>query len=324
LNKLTPENSSLHCGKARLVLRACVLCLLFGGIFAQPQGRDTGSDAISPHGGVGGAPIQFREVAAKAGLGFTLRNAASGSFYQVELMVAGVAALDYNNDGCMDVFFVNGAALPTLIKTGPEFYNRLYRNNCDMTFTEVTEKAGLTGEGYSMAVAAGDYDNDGYADLFVAGVNSNRLYHNRGDGTFEDVTPKAGVGGLDPEFGKMWSVSAGWFDYDNDGWLDLFVSDYVAWDPHADSLCNSEEEQFYCHPRVYPGLPNQLFRNNHDGTFKDVSRSSGIARSIGKGMGVAFGDFNEDGFTDVFVANDSVPNFLFRNNGDGTVPRATP
>ncbi len=265
-----------------------------------------------------GAPIQFEEAAARTKLDFTLRNAASGLFYQVELMVAGVAAFDYNNDGCMDIFFVNGAALPSLLKTGPEFHNRLYRNNCHGAFEDVTGKAGLAGEGYSMAVATGDYNNDGYTDIFVAGVNRNLLYRNRGDGTFEDVSAKAGAGGVDPQYGKMWTISAGWFDYDNDGWLDLFASNYVAWDPQADSLCNSAEDQFYCHPKVYQGLPNQLFHNNRDGTFTDVSRRSGIAKSIGKGMGVAFGDFNGDAHTDVFVANDSVPNFLFRNNGDGT------
>lgn len=264
------------------------------------------------------AQIQFEEVASKAGLDFILRNAASGRFYQAEIMVAGVAALDYNNDGCADVFFVNGAALPSLVKTGPEFHNRLYRNNCNGTFTDVTERAGLAGEGYSMAVATGDYDNDGYVDIFVAGVNRNILYRNRGDGTFEDVTGKAGLGGIDPKYGKMWSISAGWFDYDNDGWLDLFVSNYVVWDPYAEPLCGTPEHRFYCHPRVYQGLPNQLFHNNRDGTFTDVSQSSGIAGSVGKGMGVAFGDFNGDGFTDVFVANDSIRNFLFRNNGNGT------
>ena len=298
-------NARARNGKVSLLVSLSVLCLLLVGALAGEHGTD------SP-------PIQFEDAAAKAGLNFTLRNSAGGRFYQVELMVAGVAALDYNNDGCMDVFFVNGAALPSLTKTGPEFYNRLYRNNCDLTFTDVTQEAGLSGEGYSMAVAAVDYDNDGYVDLFVAGVNKNALYRNRGDGTFEEVTAKAGVSGVDPDLGKLWSVSAGWFDYDNDGWLDLFVSNYVAWDPRADSLCNSAQDQFYCHPKVYQGQPNQLFHNNHDGTFTDVSRSSGIARSIGKGMGVAFGDFNGDGWTDVFVANDSEPNFLFRNNGDGT------
>jgi hypothetical protein len=264
------------------------------------------------------AQIRFEEIAAKAHLDFRLKNAASGQFHQPELMAGGVAAFDYNNDGCMDIFFTNGATLPGLRKTGPEFYNRLYRNNCDGTFTDVTAQAGVGGEGYSMAVATADFDNDGFCDIFVAGVNRNILYRNLGDGRFEDVTAKAGLSGIDPKRGKMWSISAGWFDYDNDGWLDLFVSNYVAWDPATEPSCGSSDSRFYCHPNTYRGLPDQLFHNNRDGTFTDVSESSGIARYIGKGMGVAFADLDGDGFTDVFVANDSVRHFLFHNQGDGT------
>src|SRR5690348_8183695 len=142
--------------------------------------------------------IQFEDIAKKAGLNFVLHNGATGEFHQPELMLGGVAVLDYNNDGCMDIFFTNGAAMPSLKKTGPQFFNRLFRNNCDGTFTDVTEKAGVAGDGYSMGVAVGDYDNDGYPDIFVAGVNRNILYHNRGDGTFEDVTEKAHLSGIDP------------------------------------------------------------------------------------------------------------------------------
>jgi hypothetical protein len=262
--------------------------------------------------------IRFEEIAKKAGLDFRLKNAASGQFHQVELMPGGVAAFDFDNDGCMDLFFTNGATIPELRKSGPEFWNRLYRNNCDGTFTDVTAKAGVGGEGYSMAVATADFDNDGLCDIFVAGVNRNILYRNLGGGRFADLTAKAGLSGIDPKRGKMWSVSAGWFDYDNDGWLDLFVSNYVAWDAAGEPACGAPRSRFYCHPKEYAGLPNQLFHNNHDGTFTDVSERSGIARSIGKGMGVAFADFDGDGFTDVFVANDSVRHFLFRNQGDGT------
>jgi enediyne biosynthesis protein E4 len=264
------------------------------------------------------AQIRFEEIGRKAGLHFQLKNAAAGRLHQVELMVGGVAAFDFDNDGCTDLFFTNGATLPGLRKTGPEFYNRLYRNNCDGTFTDVTEKAGVGGEGYSMAVATADFDNDGLSDIFVAGVNRNILYRNLGGGRFEDVTARAGLSGVDPKRGKMWSISAGWFDYDNDGWLDLFVSDYVEWDPATEPACGPPQGRFYCHPNAYRGLPDQLFHNNRDGTFTDVSESSGIARHIGKGMGVAFADFDGDGFTDVFVANDSVRHFLFRNQGDGT------
>jgi hypothetical protein len=263
------------------------------------------------------APIQFQDASLRSGLNFTLQNGAAGHFYQPEIMLGGVAALDYNNDGCTDIFFANGAELPSSTKSRPEFSNRLYRNNCDMTFTDVTAQAGLAGEGYSMGVAAADYDNDGFVDIFVTGLTHNTLYRNRGDGTFEDVTRKSGLAVPDPKYGPMWSVSAGWFDYDNDGYLDLFVSSYVVWVPGADH-CNLEGgKPFYCHPRVYRPLPNRLFHNNRDGTFTDVSGSSGISRSLGKGMGVAFGDFNGDGLTDVFVTNDSVPNFLFQNMGNG-------
>ena len=262
--------------------------------------------------------IRFEEIAKKAGLDFRLKNAASGQFHQMELMPGGVAAFDFDNDGCMDLFFTNGATIPELRKSGPEFWNRLYRNNCDGTFTDVTAKAGVGGEGYSMAVATADFDNDGLCDIFVAGVNRNILYRNLGGGRFADLTAKAGLSGIDPKRGKMWSVSAGWFDYDNDGWLDLFVSNYVAWDAASEPACGAPQSRFYCHPKEYAGLPNQLFHNNHDGTFTDVSERSGIARHIGKGMGVAFADFDGDGFTDVFVANDSVRHFLFRNQGDGT------
>jgi len=262
--------------------------------------------------------VRFQEVAAKSGLHFQLNNGATGRFRQVELMTGGVAAFDYNNDGCADVYFANGAALPSLDKTSPQFYNRLFRNNCDMTFTDVTEEAGVAGAGYSMAVATGDYNNDGFADIFVAGVNRNILYQNLGNGRFRDVTVQAGLTGVDPKRGKMWAVSAGWFDYDNDGWLDLFVSNYVAWDPRTEPSCGIPNNPIYCHPNDYPGLVNQLFHNNHDGTFTNVSEASGIGRYVGKGMGVAFADFDGDGFTDIFVANDSVRSLLFRNQGDGT------
>ena len=261
--------------------------------------------------------IQFEDATLKSGLNFVLQNDAAGHFYQPEIMLGGLAAFDYNNDGCMDIFFSNGAALPSGMKTGPEFYNRLYRNNCDGTFTDVTEQAGVAGTGYGMGAAAADYDNDGLTDLFVTGLKQSTLYHNRGDGTFEDVTVRSGLASTDRKNGAMWSVSAGWFDYDNDGYLDLFVSNYVAWTPDGDHCWMEGGQPFYCHPRVYQALPNRLFHNNRDGSFTDVSEVSGIASSVGKGMGVAFGDFNADGRPDIFVTNDSVPNFLFENLGAG-------
>ena len=236
--------------------------------------------------------IRFDEIARQSGIHFQLNNGASGQFHQVELMLGGVAVFDFDNDGCPDIYFTNGAALPSLRKTGREFHNRLYKNNCNLTFTDVTEKAGVAGDGYSMGVATADYDNDGYTDIFVTGVNRNILYRNRGDGTFEDVTQKAGLAGNHPKYGKMWATSAGWLDYNNDGKLDLFVSNYVVWNPRTEPHCGAADQRLYCHPDNYQGLPNQLFRNNGDGTFTDVSVESGIGRYIGKGMGVAFADVN--------------------------------
>ncbi len=222
-------------------------------------------------------------------------------------MTGGVAAFDYDNDGFIDLFFANGAGQPSLRKSSPKFWNRLYRNNAGKGFVDVTEAAGLTGEGFGMGVATGDFDNDGFTDLFVAGVNgTSRLYRNR-RGVFESVALPRLSG---------WPVAAGWFDYDHDGFLDLFVVNYVAWDPAREPVCG-DPVRTYCHPREYAGTANQLLRNNRDGTFTDVSTASGIGKYIGKGMSVAFGDIDGDGHPDAFVTNDTVPNFLFRNRGDG-------
>lgn len=258
-------------------------------------------------------PIVFEEIAERAGLHFTLRNSATPQKHQIETMPGGVAVFDYNNDGWSDIYFVNGATVPGLLKDGPEFRNALYRNNGDGTFTDVTEQAGVVGVGYCMGVAAGDFDNDGWQDIFVAGVNRTTLYRNRRDGTFEDVTGKAGVEG------KVWSICAGWFDYDNDGFLDLFVVNYVKWDPAQERFCGDPDQNLrqYCHPRFYQGLANTLYHNNGDGTFTDVSELSGIAAHVGKGMGLAFADYDDDGRIDVFVANDTMRNFLFHNEGGG-------
>jgi len=266
------------------------------------------------------APVRLKNIAQSAGVHFVLDNSATPHKYQIEPMVAGVAVFDYNNDGLPDLYFVNGARIPGLQKTGPEYYNRLYRNNGDGTFTDVTERAGVKADGYSMGVAAADYDNDGWEDLYVVGVNRNFLFHNNGDGTFTDVTEKAGLTGVDPELGKTWSICAGWFDYDRDGWLDLFVVNYCAWDFNKDPYCSNFHggPRSYCHPSAFAGQPNMLFHNNHDGTFTNVSIPSGIGIYTGKGMGVAFADYDNDGYPDVFVANDTARNFLFHNDGNGT------
>jgi enediyne biosynthesis protein E4 len=262
-------------------------------------------------------PILFSDMATAAGLTFTVNNDASPRKYQIETMPGGVAVIDYDNDGLEDLYFTNGASIPSLVKTDRSYWNRLYRNNGNFRFTDVTEKAGVAGEGYSMAAAVADYDNDGRQDLFVAGVNRNTLYHNDGGGAFTDVTGKVGIRAGGP--GKMWSISAGWFDFDNDGWLDLFVVNYCRWAAESDPYCGGDKPGYrtYCSPKMYEGLPNTLYHNNGDGTFSDVSVSSGIAAHVGKGMAVAFADYNADGRVDAFVTNDTERNFLFRNDGAG-------
>ena len=215
-------------------------------------------------------------------------------------MVGGVAVFDYDNDGNLDLFFTNGAEISTLKKTSSKYWNRLFRNNGDGTFTDVTEKAGLAGTGYDTGVAIGDYDNDGYEDIFVGGVHRNTLYRNNGNGTFTDVTQKAGLSQLDAEYGPLWSVGAAWVDVNNEGLLDLFIVNYLSWDVSKEPRCND-----YCHPKVYKATPNQLFLNKGDGTFVDISAQSGIRARPGKGMGVGIADYDGDGLPDVFVANDS-------------------
>ncbi|MFZ0306192.1 MAG: CRTAC1 family protein [Terracidiphilus sp.] len=262
----------------------------------------------------GPSQIRFEEIAGKSGLRFTTLNCATPNKNQIETMVAGVALFDYDGDGFLDVYLVNGAEIPSLEKTSPAYWNRLFRNNGDGTFTDVTEKAGVAGAGYGMGVAVADYDNDGHADFFLANVTGNQLFHNNGDGTFTDVTAKAGVAGAHYNGRKMWSVGAGWFDYNNDGLLDLFVVNYCKWEVNKDPYCALKEGlRAYCHPNQYAPLYNTLYRNNGDGTFMDVSHDTGIAAAFGKGMSVSFADYDGDGFIDAFVANDTMPNFLFHN-----------
>lgn len=263
-------------------------------------------------------PIEFEDVTKHSGIDFELRNSATARRYSIETMTGGVAAFDYNNDGLLDLYFVNGASIPSLEKNHPKYYNRLYRNNGDGTFTDTTVAAGVQGLGYCMGVAAGDYNNDGHVDLYVCGVNCNQLLRNNGDGTFTDVTAKAGVTGIHPKQGKAWSVAAGWLDYNNDGLLDLFVTNYIDYNIKTAPPCMLQGLPAYCRPHDFRGTVNLLFRNNGDGTFTDVTEESGIGKHLGKGMGVAFADYDNDGFVDIFVSNDSFRNFLFHNNGDGT------
>ncbi len=260
--------------------------------------------------------IAFEEIAARSGLVFTANSCPTPQKNQPETMVAGAALFDYDNDGYLDVYFVNGAAIPSLKKENPAYWNRLFHNNHDGTFTDVTEKAGVAGAGYGMGVAIGDYDNDGWPDIYVVNVTKNQLFHNDHDGTFTDVTDKAGVGGGMLDGKKMWSVSAAWVDYNNDGLLDLFVSNYCKWEVNKDPFCGpNPSKRAYCHPKNYEPLPNTLYRNNGDGTFADVSQETGIAKYVGKGMGAAIADYDGDGFMDIFVANDNHANYLFHNLG---------
>ncbi len=259
--------------------------------------------------------IKFEDIAQKAGVHFVVENCPTPEKYQPETMPGGIALFDYDGDGFLDIYLVNGAEMPSLVKTGPKYYNRLFHNNGDGTFTDVSERAGVTGAGFGMGAAVGDYDNDGRPDLFLANVNGNQLFHNNGDGTFTDVTVKAGLGGAIYNGRKMWSIAAGWFDYNNDGLLDLFVANYCQWDPSYEPVCMGLNGRGYCHPGSFGPLPNTLYRNNGDGTFTDVSAETGISKVLGKGMGVVFADYDGDGFLDVFVANDNSPNLLFRNLG---------
>jgi len=252
------------------------------------------------------SPVRFE---AKA-LSMIVKNGATGSKYLPETMTGGVAVFDYNNDGWPDLYVVNGAELPSRKKVDSTYWNRLFRNNRDGTFTDVTEAAGVSGHGYGMGAAAGDFDNDGFVDLFITGLDGNTLYRNRGDGTFEDITDRAGLGGQ-----KGWSVSAGWFDYDNDGRLDLFVCSFVDYSSKLSCGDNKLGRHYYCIPRVFKPTHSFLFHNNGDGTFTDVTRGTDIERAMGKGLGVVATDINNDGLTDLFVANDTVQNFLFVNRG---------
>jgi len=268
--------------------------------------------------------VQFVDVTQQSKVDFKQENSATSNKYLIETMGGGVALLDYDNDGRLDIFFTNGGQIDdpmpdgkTPDKSDKRFWNRLYHQNADTKFTDVTERAGLSGmpQGfYSMGVAVGDYDKDGFEDIYVTGFGGNILYHNNGNGTFTDMTKKAGVsaGG--------WSASAGFFDYDNDGKLDLFVTRYLDWNFKTNRYCGEKRPGYraYCHPDNYDSMTDVLYHNNGDGTFTDVSGKAGIANPHGKGLGVAFADYDGDGYTDIFVANDSVQCFLYHNNGKGT------
>ena len=261
----------------------------------------------------------FVDITQRLGINFQYRASHTSRKYLLETMGAGVALFDYDNDGRLDIYLVNGAPLsdPTPKgtiphKAGSQYWNRLYHQKPDGTFEDVTEKAGLQGAGYGMGVAVGDFDNDGYEDLYVTAYGGNKLYHNNGNSTFTDVTEKAGVGG------GGWSTSAAWVDLDGDGFLDLVVLRYVDWD-FDDIWCGEHKEGYraYCHPDYFKPVSPLVYHNNKDGTFTEVTPKLGLGKP-GKGLGVAIADYDRDGYIDLFVANDSMLEFLYHNKGDGT------
>ena len=268
------------------------------------------------------SPVTFADITAQSGINFKHAASQTSQKYLLESMGAGVAMLDYDNDSRLDLFFTNGARLDDPMpknaapdKRDPKYWNRLYHQKSDGTFEDVTERAGVKGEGYSMGVAIADYDNDGWCDIYVTGYGANILYHNNGDGTFTDVSRKSGVSA------SGWGTSAAWVDYDRDGRLDLFIARYMEWDFERGSLyCGDMRPgmRAYCHPDNFKGASNLLFHQSPDGTFEDVSTSSKIADPNGKGLGVAIADFDNDGWPDIVVANDSVRQSLYHNLGDGT------
>ena len=299
----------------RRTLAATVSSLLFASLLlllpsiARTAQQVPGSQAAKPSD----SPIQF----AYQPIDFRLDSCETPQRHAPETMAGGVAVFDYNHDGKLDLFFTNGADINTLQKTSPKYSNRLFENDGQGHFTDVTAKAGLAGTGYDTGVAVGDYDNDGREDIFVAGVYRNTLYHNNGDGTFTDVTAKAGLYHSDSDYGPLWSVGAVWVDVNNDGLLDLVVVNYLKWDPKHEPDCEIDGHREYCHPKMYKPTPNQLFLNNGDGTFRDASKESGLRAHPGKGMGGVGADFDLNGRMDLFITNDKMFNFFFRNKGDG-------
>ncbi|HEV2500096.1 MAG TPA: CRTAC1 family protein [Terriglobia bacterium] len=259
--------------------------------------------------------VTFVDVTRAAGITFRHDNAASSAKYLIETMGSGCGWIDYDQDGLLDLYLVNGAATQAYTPYHP-IRSALYRNNGDGTFTNVTEKVGVGAEGlFGMGIAVGDYDNDGFPDLYVLGYGRSVLYHNNANGTFTNVTSRAGVANS----GK-WGSSAAWFDYDKDGRLDLVIANYVDWSPQKNPWCGEHKPGYrgYCHPDAFSGEKPTLYHNNGDGTFTDVSESSGLGARSGNGLGVVTFDYDNDGWQDVFIANDSMANFLFHNNHDGT------
>jgi hypothetical protein len=317
----------MRCVSSRGIRKAVTFCTflvqsLFLGspaVFGQSSPIPARTSPQSSPSGPSHTSAKFVDITAASGVHFLNNASHTSRKYLLETMGSGVALFDYDNDGRLDIFLVNGAALtdPTAKgtipqKNGPKDWNRLYHQKKDGTFEDVTEHAGLKGVGYGMGVAAADYDNDGYEDLYVTAYGGNKLYHNNGDGTFADVTEKAGVGG------SGWSTSAAWVDLDADGLLDLVVLRYLKWD-FDDIWCGEHREGYraYCHPDIFQPISPLVFHNDGDGHFTEVSAKLGLNKP-GKGLGIAIADYDRDGHLDLFVANDSMFEFLYHNKGDGT------
>jgi hypothetical protein len=300
----------------RCFVLSLLLALAGAPIAARSQANTSGPAKAAPASS--DSPIRF----AFQPIDFKLDSNESAEHHAPETMAGGVAVFDYNNDGKLDIFFANGADLKTLKKDSPKYYNRLFENDGKGHFTDVTEKAGLAGTGYDTGVAIGDYDNDGYEDIFVAGVYRNTLYHNNGDGTFTDVTAKAGLNKPDAEYGPLWAVAGAWIDVNNDGLLDLVVINYLKWDFAHEPVCNGYGHPDYCHPKMYKPTPNQLFINKGDGSFRDASVEAGFRAHPGKGMGVAAADAELNGHMDLIIPNDKLMNSYYRNQGKGKFEEA--
>ena len=261
-------------------------------------------------------PPQFTSVTKEVGIHFKHHDGGSGQLYFIEPLGGSAAFLDYNNDEFQDIYLVNGADLPPFIEErsgrGEPPRNALYRNNGDGTFTDVAIAAGVADTGYGMGCAVGDYDNDGFPDLYVTNFGANALFRNNGDGTFNNVTTQTGTGDT------RWGTSCAFVDYDNDGFLDLYVTNYVKYAVESDQACMNKGVRVYCDPRLYEGELDILYHNNGDGTFTDVTEIAGFSGATGRGLALAWGDYDDDGDMDGYIANDADQNFLYRNNGDGT------